>query len=200
MRKSKHSGTLAGICLAALMMVSGRAAQAYPEFPSAIQKHFGEETCPVSCLLCHTSPEGGDSTIRDRKAPTNLPPERGTALFVQNLIYVAHEAQFPLTAQDETPTEAELINAVKSLEAWPCTEGMPQPCDSDGDGMTDYAELAQGADPDRFGTIPNACPKYGCGAHIARLPADSALADIAIACSALGLALLLVRRRQSARP
>jgi hypothetical protein len=79
----------------------------------------------------------------------------------------------------------------------PCGPSTELPCDTDGDGKPDYAELAKGEDPERSGAGSSDCPKYGCGAsHIAPVSPASDL-DVSLACSALAAALLLRRRRRS---
>jgi hypothetical protein len=178
-----------------MLLTAGRPVKAYPEYPALIQEHF--EQCPVTCLLCHRTPEGGDGTTREPRDITALPPERGAGTFVVNLIDVSkrEEPMVRIAPRNETPTAKELIGAVETLKTRPCTPGTDLPCDSDGDGTPDYDELVAGSDPDRPGTNSQ-CPKYGCGAsHIARLPPDSDF-DLSVACSALALALLLVRRRR----
>jgi len=163
-------------------------AWAYPKFPEVIQNHFDakNEHCPVTCLLCHRSTAGGDETIR-------------ASGFVSNLIFVSKEGGHQIATREDEPSDQELVAALETLKTEPCERNGTELCDADGDGMTDYDELAAGRDPDQRGEGVNECPRYGCGAHIAPTPARSNGPGFA-AMAALGVALLLVRRRaQSAR-
>jgi hypothetical protein len=192
--KVKHRATVLGFGLAATLLTAGGPLRAYPEYPELIQTHFRQ--CAVTCLLCHTSSEGGVETIRRGRDTTALPPERGAGTFVVNLIEVSlsQDPMVKITARTTTPTAAELIAALETLKERPCSLATQLPCDSDGDGASDYAELVAGSDPERPGTDSH-CPKYGCGAsHVAKLAPNSVF-DVSLVCSAVALALLFVRRR-----
>jgi hypothetical protein len=191
--KIRHRAALLGLGLVAMLLTAGRRVSAFPEYPDALQSHFNQ-LCPVTCLLCHTSMSGGAGTIRDPRDTTGLPPERGAGTFVVNLIEVSGDSKIKITGRENPPTVAELIAAIETLKG-PCGPSTELPCDADGDGKPDYAELAKGEDPERSGPGSGDCPKYGCGAsHIAPLSPASDL-DVSLVCSALALALLFVRRR-----
>jgi hypothetical protein len=115
--------------------------------------------CPVTCLLCHTSPYGGDRTVR-------------TTGFVQTLREQAGVVAPPVAVGQGAPIESVLA----SLETAQCAvpDSPMGPCNTDREGLDDIAELRAGTDPQGSGELSD-CPQYGCGAKAerARPPAQS---------------------------
>jgi hypothetical protein len=74
----------------------------------------------------------------------------------------------------------------------------PEPCDSDGDTVSDYVELSGSHDPDVRGNGSDvSCPKYGCGASIGALPRDASESTRAVVLTtAVAGVFVLVRRRR----
>lgn len=168
-----------------------RPAQAFEEYPAAIQEAFPSATCPVTCLLCHSSMAGGKDTVRP--APdVELGGARGYGVFVQNLIAIAGDAMTPITSAGTISVET-MKAAVLALQSAPCDGASGPPCDSDGDGATDFAELGAGTDPSKAGGGSD-CPQYGCGARVAPATAPVRGPDAGAIAAALGVALVLARR------
>jgi len=93
-------------------------------------------------------------------------------------------------------------NALKLLETSQCVSTSsaappPGPCDSDGDGKRDIAELRDNEDPNVPGP-GNLCsgPRYGCGAQLA--PATSHIDTVSLLIAGATAAALVrsVRRRR----
>jgi hypothetical protein len=174
--------SLSSWMLALSVLGASRAALASPTFPPVVQDELGL-SCTPQCLICHTSNEGGYSTIGkfgltligDGAVPGNDDSVR-TALRWLEQGYVNAAGGMPVSAPNY---------------------------DSDHDGIPDLVELRNGDLPGVAG--PNgqglACSavRYGCGARVApSLPKTPA------SLGALGTVLLLVgarlcRRRSSRR-
>ncbi|MEZ4227435.1 MAG: hypothetical protein R3B13_41235 [Polyangiaceae bacterium] len=73
-----------------------------------------------------------------------------------------------------------------------------QNMDSDGDGTSDIDELSQGKDPNYAGDALVCLPDVGCGARVARAPAEQGMGAVLTALAALALAHLRRRRRAQA--
>lgn len=178
--------------LAVLAVVASTSpAQAREQFPGQIQEHL-QLTCAPSCLLCHTSQQGGSATIKMASADHGAPT--GYGVFVANLRTIGLKNH---TVGSITATTESVVPWIDALEHQPC-EGPDatdqRVCDSDGDGMPDIEELKAGRDPDKPGAGAG-CPQYGCGASIATLPhrtSDTGSAAALIA--GLGVGLVLARR------
>jgi hypothetical protein len=179
---------------AALAVVSAAGvASAEPEFPGIIQEHFAVG-CAPQCTLCHTSPTGGENNLKgaEKYVDGMNPSHRGYGVFISNL-----NARAP----SGTPSPSNLNAKLASLEKEPCNKEAAMgstadtgPCDSDGDGTSDFEELKKGYDPDTAGPGPE-CPAYGCGASIGTLPRDAdANGRAGAVIAALGVALVLARR------
>jgi hypothetical protein len=189
-----------GVALAvgALVASSARTASAHKEFPGMIQEHFGS-SCAPQCTLCHVTPTGGDDTLKisgDLYIDGMNPSHRGYGVFIANL---------KTRGVDALPTDATLLAKLDLLKTEACNKDQSKgdttdmgPCDSDGDGMSDWEELAAqpARDPDVSGVGNGAiCPTYGCGASIGTLPRDAdATGRAGALMAALGVALVLARR------
>ena len=163
-------------------------AAAYPTFPGAMQERL-DLTCPPSCLLCHTRLEGGKDYLKDGP---EISPVRGNGVFVQNLRFVGQKLRTPISNDEVAPFE-KLLDAYATA---PCdgNAGTP-PCDSDGDGVSDIAELKENKDPESLRGTLDDCVLYGCGAHIApRRGFDVSGSSVGAWFAALG-GLLVVGRR-----
>lgn len=190
-RTSRFRLALAGALSALAVSGAVSTASAHEYYPGWIQDHL-VSSCAPSCTLCHTSPLGGQETVRtssgDYVDGTN-PSHRGYGLFVDNLA-AAGPVSWPT---DEKAFDAKL----DALAKGPCQKDATSDgiaCDSDGDGQGDIVELKAGNDPDTVGTGPE-CPKYGCGASIGSLPHDGDTSGRAAATmAALGVMLVLARR------
>jgi MYXO-CTERM domain-containing protein len=175
-------------------------ASAWPEFPSYIQNIL-ELNCAPTCLLCHTSPEGGKENIKQGSGALG-PPGRGFEVFVQNLISQSapNSIAGPITS---TPPESALAAAIEALRTKPCNKTMDAAdtaCDSDGDLTPDVLELQGLEDPDDpvDGSALCVGPRYGCGAHVAPTPPPArGIPNTGALVAALGVALLLARRFRS---
>jgi hypothetical protein len=121
-------------------------------------------------------------------------PHRGFGRFVTNLQGTPGGA---LTSK----TLSAKLTALAGQCHWDKAHGDtsdPEPCDSDGDTVSDYDELSQSRDPDEPGRgVHVTCPKYGCGASsIGALPRSGRDAERTVALTALlGVVIVGVRRR-----
>jgi hypothetical protein len=162
---------------AAVFSLSGLAS-ASETFPGAVQDYLqktgSEVDCPVPCTLCHYTPSGGKGTAREEGFTFNL---RNTKSFM-----------------GADPNG--MVQALALLErnlACPLAPGAV--CDSDGDGMTDVAELRASRDPDGRRDFDD-CLKYGCGASLApSAPERTELAPLWLVAALGGVALLRRARR-----
>jgi hypothetical protein len=129
--------------------------------------------CVPTCLLCHPTMDG---------LIANKP-------FARNLKSVAAAAGSPVVVKDAASLDRAL-NAFRTTTT-----------DADGDGLTDYNELAASQDPNDAAADASLCevvPLYGCGASVAAAPAKRAsdpTAAVAAVLTALAGVLLLRRRR-----
>jgi len=191
-------GTVLARAAAALFVVTAAStAAAEPEFPGIIQETFGS-SCAPQCTLCHTSPQGGEATVKSADFYVDgmtTPSHRGFGVFVANLGARGNTAL----------TKDTLVAKLKLLKTEACQKDKTRgsiddtaPCDTDGDGMSDFDELdAEPArDPEVSGVGNGAvCPAYGCGASIGTLPRDADTNGRAGALmAAFGVALVLARR------
>jgi hypothetical protein len=155
-------------------------AHARPTFPGIVQETL-DLGCAPPCTLCHTS----SSPVADN----------ATQPFVTNL-YFTRDAH---TTEHHPITESTLPDLLKLLEMPPCAKmddfacsTMPcGPCNADGQGEPDIAELRAGDNPNNAGELP--CPKYGCGAHIAPFRSERPV-DGSVALLMLGAVAVFVRR------
>lgn len=186
------------LALAAGSLGVSSSAAAFPSFPGYIQDIYGL-TCAPTCLLCHTTMEGGRDKIKGTEVTDFVGPNRGFGVFAQNLILHAP----PMTISGEAakaPTQEQLAAALQLLGTELCNKADDMTaCDSDGDGQLDVAELQAGEDPDDGTAADPLCvgPTYGCGAHVAPAPVERRMADPAALLAALGVALVLFRRRRA---
>jgi hypothetical protein len=139
------------VLLGAALLLIPRAAVAGIGFPGAIQDYLertgGAPDCAVPCMLCHTRPAGGTDYVKDTGFTKNLREIAGPArIMIDGLV----------------PKSIEL--ALDAMAKTPCP-GTTAPCNSDGEGGTDLAELHAGTDPDGKRNFDD-CLKYGCGASI----------------------------------
>jgi hypothetical protein len=176
------------------LFAAAPAASAWPAYPGYIQEIAGMD-CAPSCLLCHTSPEGGATTVRaavDEEG--DLGPARGFGIFVQNLII---QSDVPISAQSKEPPKSAMESALFGLRDKECFPGSVNPCDSDDDGVKDWDELVANTDPDDKALGASLCigPRYGCGARVSP-EAPRPFPTVALL-SALGIALVLFRRFRS---
>jgi len=180
----------------AFAVLSAATAAAHSDFPGIIQDTFGS-SCAPQCTLCHVNPSGGlPLKVGEHYVDGMNPSHRGYGVFISNL------AARPPAG---TPTSANLATKLRALKGTPCNNNSMEgsvvdtgDCDTDGDGVSDFAELdAEPArDPDVSGVGNNSiCPSYGCGASIAALPRDAdANGRAGALTAALGVALVLARR------
>lgn len=170
-RTSVHH-KFAAFALAALFGLGFAAnAAAEPTYPEALEKRLALKCIPT-CLLCHTSPEGGASTVRGNDA-TEL------SIIVNDNLSESLLATLRPAALNKVMT-----------------------ADSDNDGMIDIDELKAGRDPFTYGDTPICSPTYGCGARIAKPPAPRSDGNAAVMVSigaAISLGLWQRRRAQSKR-
>jgi hypothetical protein len=130
----------------------GNDARASRTYPSQIMSYLekgdkGVPACPPTCLLCHTSPNGESETVR-------------ATGFVETLKAQGEVVMPIVIVGDDRPIE----RALASLESGPCAvTGMPGPCNTDGEGLDDMAEIRAGTDPQSTAVLSE-CPQYGCGA------------------------------------
>jgi hypothetical protein len=152
----------------------------HPDFPGMIQgyvlKATNKLTCDVPCTLCHKALPATIANVRDKG-------------FIVNL----RAKPTPITASDPSS----LVFALDAHWKRPCAEkiGSTDPCDTDGDKMTDMAELMAGRDPD--GGRDFSCPKYGCGASSIAPPAERR--ELGVLSFLTALAALTVARRRPRR-
>lgn len=126
-------------------------------------------SCAPRCTLCHAEPQGGIGTLRDDSF--------GSALAdIGDLL-------------DREPSK--VAGAIAAVER----AGV----DSDGDGVSDVAELRANRDPTVPGEGVLCGPRYGCGAHIAPERARvTSSAPVAVLLGLLGA--LTLRRVLASRP
>ena len=196
---SRFRLALAGALGALAVTGSVSTAAAHDYYPGWIQEHFAVG-CAPQCTLCHTNPQGGSEYLKGEGIESYVdgakPSRRGFGVFLSNFAVMV-----PAGAWPDEKKRAAFDAKLKSLQTQACQTEMPKgditdmrPCDSDGDGTSDYDELALGNDPDTVGAGPE-CPKYGCGAHIGTLPQDRGMSGRGVAAmAALGVMLVLARR------
>jgi hypothetical protein len=184
-----HSAFARGVgALLASCVVLGFAAPAVaePGVPGELQSKL-QTACLPQCTLCHPTNAGGENKPY-MISPIDGSP-RGRGEFFANL-YAVNGG--PLVGVDA------IVAAVVKLKDHPCSSSYAMPCDSDGDGITDYQELIQASDPDVANDPPRSTcdgPQYGCGASIGALPRGASdLERAAAAMVVAGLALVFVRR------
>jgi hypothetical protein len=184
-RNFQRGFRLGGAALAgALLLTVSGSALALPEFPQVIVDTLSEQglTCTPTCSLCHTSPS----------------PDSGNAAQpIANNLVLFRAPPGPITL----PLEPENLPVyLEALQKEPCANRDDSacadpmnclPCDGDGDGTPDIAELLADENPNGSGKL--ACPQYGCGAHIAPERRSRPLDGTAVL-AALSAAVVLVRR------
>jgi hypothetical protein len=177
-----RTGLAALLCVMLSSLAS--VAQASTNFPGAVLDYLQktgsvEVDCAVPCTLCHTSPAGEKTTVRDDGFTYNL----------RNLASVK--------AGDVSTIVAALALLERSLD---CPLAPGAVCDSDGDDMPDVMELRNSRDPDG-GRNFNDCLKYGCGASSVapRGPERTDLAPLWLVAALGGVALLRRVRYRSDR-
>ncbi|HEX6276867.1 MAG TPA: hypothetical protein VFZ53_27695 [Polyangiaceae bacterium] len=168
---------VAGLALAAFPAP----ASARPEFPGVVQETLALD-CAPPCTVCHTS-----------AAPEGINAEQP---FVVNLQAWVPTLETRAFNEDTLPTlltlnRDEICRNESDLGC--VADGMcTRPCDANGNNVSDIEDLIAQTDPNP-GAKLLACPKYGCGAHLAPerplRPIDGAASLLA-----LGAACLLVRR------
>jgi hypothetical protein len=165
--------------LAALLAVSAPA-HARPPFPGIVQETL-DLSCAPPCTLCHTSP----SPVADN----------ATQPFVTNLYYTrdAHSAEHHPISESTLPNLLRLLETspCAKMDDFACTTTPCGPCNADGTGEPDIAELRAGDNPNNSDELH--CPKYGCGAHIAPLRPGRPV-DGSVALVTLGAVAVFVRR------
>lgn len=161
-------------CLAAALSASA-GAWASPNYPDVVQE-VADSQCVPSCLLCHNTNPGRSGTVSMPFGITAV-----TRKLVGSMSDSAARAVF-LSMRDG--------NVDLNLD------GVPEPATNvDGDGMTDFQELAAGIDPNP-GDADLCEITYGCGARIAPTPPSSNVALYGGVLTALGLALMGLRKRR----
>jgi hypothetical protein len=178
------------------VMASSAPASAHEVFPGELQSYLKNQ-CPAQCTLCHTSPQGGQANLKSSLFDTGMIPlvsqTKGSGEFFANHVRVWANGQKP----SYPDTEAQLKAAIDALKTRACDLGSGPPCDSDGDGVGDVAELIADSNPDAPDKPGEYCigPKYGCGATISSLPRErTATREAAFAMSLLGVGLVFLRR------
>jgi hypothetical protein len=122
------------------ILVLAAPARASSSYPTDIQADLSlSAPPPESCALCHTNGVTGMGTVNTPFGKT------------------ARSSTYGLGAQSPTKL-AQVLTAMQSAGT-----------DSDGDGVTDIAELKAGTDPNVAGTSTTTLPPlgYGCGAQSA---------------------------------
>jgi len=186
-----------GAVAAVLLVLSAEGtASAEPTYPGFLQQKLNSK-CLVQCTMCHPTLEGGQNKLSDldNGVLPDLGGNRGQGEFFANLVHV-NGSKYPIG-------ETQLLNFIDKLETKPCDGVMGDPpCDSDGDGTPDVAELRADREPDRAdpgSTGECHMPQYGCGASIGTLPRESSAAGRAATLMALlGAGLVLARRARRA--
>jgi hypothetical protein len=174
---SRRARWNATVLLTFVLLLVSSPARALPPFPGIVQETL-DLACAPQCTLCHTS------------ASPNL--DNATQPFGLNVQSIMGSV-----------TEAQLPAVLKALETQPCLRpedpacanvvapAMCGVCNGDGEGAGDIDEIRADLNPNNASDL--ACPRYGCGAHIAPLRATRSL-DGTAALLALGVAAALVRR------
>lgn len=167
-------------------------ARAHDDYPGIVQKTFGVG-CPPPCTLCHVKPTGG-LPVKEAQFETYTAPHRGFGRFVTNLRATPGG---PLT-RDSLSAKLEALAGQCHWDKAHGDTSDPEPCDSDGDTVSDYEELLESHDPDEPGKgVDVSCPKYGCGASsIGALPRSERDVERTVALTVvLGGLIVGVRRR-----
>jgi hypothetical protein len=164
----------------ALVAIPGPAA-ARPEFPGVVQDTLALD-CAPPCTICHSG-----------AVPEGLNADQP---FVLNLQAWQATLDPPVFTEDTLPTLLALDRdqvCVNEVDRGCVADGMcTRPCDANANDKSDIEDLIAAIDPNP-GAKVLACPKYGCGAHLAPerplRPIDGAASLVA-----LGAVCLLVRR------
>jgi hypothetical protein len=126
-----------------------RPVHAIPEFPGVVAETL--DVCPPPCSLCHT---GGTPSKDNVLTPFGL-----------NVNKTFSEFTIPRTEENLPGVLASLETECENKDDIACQTTPCGPCNADGTGAPDIAELRAGQNPNNSGVL--ACPKYGCGARVA---------------------------------
>jgi hypothetical protein len=151
---------------------------ASPNFPDAVQEISGSD-CAPSCLLCHLTNPGLKTTAIQSGYPFTF------ALISKGI--GGGESDADIRAALIKMRDGQDTNGDGTVDV--------PPTDSDGDTMSDFDELAIGVNPNP-GDAELCEITYGCGARIAPTPPSSNVALYGGVLTALGLALMGLRKRR----
>jgi hypothetical protein len=167
----------------ALVLTGAGAAAASETYPGKIMEYLETKgskvvpPCPVDCLLCHTSPNGGSAFMR---------------IGLIDNVYLHSTPEVPFGAGQPSS----IIPLFDRLERLPCPDGTTGPCDYDKDGKSDVQEIREGTDPNANPGRVSDCPHYGCGASVATTRPTERRFDGALVIGLLGIAAFFARRRR----
>jgi MYXO-CTERM domain-containing protein len=151
-----------------------RSVHAKPEFPGVVANEF--DVCAPPCSLCHT---GGTPSEDNVLTPFGL-----------NVNKTFSEFTIPKTEENLRVVLASIETECENDDDIACQTTPCGPCNADGTGAPDIAELRKDQNPNNSGML--ACPEYGCGARVA--PArESRSLDGAFALAVVGAAEALRR-------
>jgi MYXO-CTERM domain-containing protein len=153
-------------------------ASASPNYPDVVKEVAGS-SCAPTCLLCHSTNPG--------KAGSVISPGQGT-LFAKTDVNSTMLRPGIAPAQSDDAIRAAFIRMRDG-------DATTAPTDADGDGESDFAELAKDVNPNP-GNEELCEIQYGCGARVAPTGPNRGFAIFSSVAVALGLIGLTLRARR----
>jgi hypothetical protein len=151
---------------------------ASPNYPDVVKEVAGS-SCAPTCLLCHSTNPG--------KAGSVITPGQGT-LFAKTDVNSVMLRPGIAPAQSDDTIRAVFIRMRDG-------DATSVPTDADGDGESDFAELAKDVNPNP-GNEELCEIQYGCGARVAPTAPNRHFAIFSSVAIALGLIAMTLRARR----
>lgn len=169
----------------ALVLLLARAAGASPNYPDVVKDVAGS-SCAPTCLLCHKTNPGilGTAASAPQRPFVTSAMTGGTPALSLRFSDEQARAVF-LRMRDGVDTN---MNGMIDV-------GETPPSDSDGDGKSDFDELAEDINPNP-GNEDLCEVQYGCGARMAPTPPNRNFAIFSSVAVALGLVAMTLRARR----
>lgn len=169
----------------ALVLLMASAASASPNYPDVVKDVSGS-SCAPTCLLCHKTNPG----ILGSAASTPQRPFLTAAM-------TGGMPALSLRMSDDQARAAflRMRDGIDTNMNGAIDVGETPPSDSDGDGKSDFDELAEDINPNP-GNEELCEVQYGCGARMAPTPPNRSFAIFSSAAVVLGLLAMTLRARR----